>query len=110
MPELYSVLQEQGRRRGDAPAIWHCRGAAGSTQTTFRALAAAAAKFASCFHRHAAEAPIVPMLLGKSADCVAAMMGANGAGKAFACLNPKLRWPQVNQILQGLGQTIGLCD
>jgi acyl-CoA synthetase (AMP-forming)/AMP-acid ligase II len=73
-------------------------------------LAAAAARFTAAFAEQAGNSRIIPLLLPKSPDCVAAMIGAVGAGKAFACLNRKLRWPQIEGILQGIGPGLALTD
>jgi acyl-coenzyme A synthetase/AMP-(fatty) acid ligase len=107
---LFAQLQEQALRRPDAPAIVHSRGAGKSDATSFAQLAALARTFAAAFHRDAASAAIVPLFLGKSAQCVAAMIGAIGAGKAFACLNKKLRAPQLEAILKAIGPTCAMVD
>ena len=54
-------------------------------------LAAEADAFAQAFAQHASGARIVPILAGKSATTVAALLGAAASGHAAACLNPKLR-------------------
>src|SRR5580700_5047898 len=102
-PNLYAQLLDQAGRRAKMIALWHCRGGGQATPVTFGELTAVAQRFAGVFVEQTAPSPIIPLLLGKSPDCVAAMLGAVGAGKAFACLNRKLRWPQINGILQAIG-------
>ena len=55
-------------------------------------------------------ARIVPILAGKSATTVAALIGAAASGHAAACLNPKLRVPQVEQVLRAGKARVGVLD
>ncbi len=73
-------------------------------------MAELARRFASILHRDAAGAAVVPLFVGKSAECVAAMIGAIGAGKAFACLNKKLRAPQIQAILKDAQPVLAMTD
>ena len=79
-------------------------------ETTFCELAAEADAFAKAFAQHAPGAGIVPILAGKSATTVAALLGAAASGHAAACLNPKLRPPQVEQILSEGRATVAVVD
>src|SRR4029450_11339428 len=107
---LYTQLQEQAQRRPYARAMVHSRGAGKCDVTSFAQLATQARAFAAAFHHHADDAAIVPLFLGKCAECVAAMIGAIGAGKAFACLNKKLRAPQLNAILKDASPAVAMVD
>jgi acyl-CoA synthetase (AMP-forming)/AMP-acid ligase II len=53
---------------------------------------------------------VIPLCLAKTPDCIAAMFGALGAGRAFACLNQKLRPPQIERILNETQAPIALID
>lgn len=110
MNNLYVQLQEQARRQPDAVALWQCKPGGEAFATTYAMLSARSQHYATAFHCHAPDACIVPLLLGKSAECVAAMFGVIGAGKAFSCLNRKLRGPQQKSILHVIGPTLGICD
>ena len=50
------------------------------------------------------------MLLARTPDCIAAMLGALGAGCALSCVNQKLRPPQIERILVGTRTPIALID
>jgi acyl-CoA synthetase (AMP-forming)/AMP-acid ligase II len=78
--------------------------------TPYGALAAAARRMAHAFRAEVPEGKVIPLCLGKTPDCVAAMFGALGAGRAFACLNQKLRPPQVEKILRDTGAPVALID
>jgi acyl-CoA synthetase (AMP-forming)/AMP-acid ligase II len=79
-------------------------------QTTYRQLMAEADMFARALTRHARGARIVPILAGKSATTVAALLGAMAAGYPAACLNPKLRVPQVERILRAGNAPVAIID
>ncbi|OQW94230.1 MAG: hypothetical protein BWK79_06975 [Beggiatoa sp. IS2] len=110
MLNLFQQLQRHAGQRPHDIAIWHYESASKVTSTTFAELARAAEQFAQAFSYHTREAAIIPLYLSKSANCVAAMMGALGAGRAFACLNKKLRASQINQILKACSARLGLLD
>ncbi|MGA2500902.1 MAG: AMP-binding protein, partial [Tepidisphaeraceae bacterium] len=113
MANLYDQLQEQARTRPGKVAIEHCQGGGRAARMTFGELGAMAAQFAAALGREertSAAPGIVPIFMGKSPACVAAMIGAIGAGRAFACLNRKLRPPQLNAILQATGAGTALTD
>src|SRR5206468_4309412 len=52
----------------------------------------------------------VPIFMTKSPACVAAMFGALGACRAFACLNRKLRLPQLEKIFEVVRPEVALVD
>jgi acyl-CoA synthetase (AMP-forming)/AMP-acid ligase II len=79
-------------------------------ETTYRELVAEADLFARALAQHARGARIVPILAGKSATTVAALLGAMASGHPAACLNPKLRVPQVERILRGGDARIAVVD
>ena len=113
MANLYGQLQQQAQARRDNVAIVHRRGDGNTTRMTFGELGAMAARFASALgerQENAAAPAIVPIFMGKSPACVAAMLGAIGAGKAFACLNRRLRPPQIQAILAAIGHGTALTD
>lgn len=110
MLTLFQQLQKHAEHRPHDIAIWHYESASKVTSTTFAELATAAAQFAKAFAYHTPDTAIIPLYLSKSAQCVAAMIGALGAGRAFACLNKKLRAPQINQILKACAAKLALLD
>ncbi|MDB5321398.1 MAG: hypothetical protein JWN40_3029 [Phycisphaerales bacterium] len=110
MTDLLDQFHEHATRRPGAIALWHHHGSRASKATTFGELAREAQAFSAAIGTQAEGSAIIPMLLGKSADCVAAMLGALGAGKAFTCLNRKLRLPQISRIMESIGQTTALVD
>lgn len=78
--------------------------------TSFEALARSARRFASAFERRVPPGTIIPLALSRSAECIAAMLGAIGSGHAFACLSPKLRTPQIAGILEETRSPVALID
>ena len=87
------------------------RGSDGSyVETTYDKLASEAEDFAQAFARHASGGGIIPILAGKSATTVAALLGAAASGHAAACLNPKLRVPQLEQILSAGRVKVAVVD
>lgn len=110
MANLFNQLQQQSQLRPQKIALWHCTAAGKASSVTFAQLAERSRAFASALRRHLPAGAIVPLLLGKSPDCVAAMLGVLGAGMTFACLNRKLRTPQISAILQMARPPVALVD
>lgn len=66
--------------------------------------------FAAVFAEAMGRETIIPIVAGKSADAVAAMLGALASGNAFASLNRKLKLPQLNCIAEQGKFRFGLVD
>lgn len=109
MVELFERLQRHGREQGDRTALWRYRRGEYS-ETTYRELADHSSAFARAFAAELSEGQIIPMLMGRTADCIAAMLGALGAGCALSCVNQKLRPPQIERILVGTKTPVALID
>lgn len=109
MSELYERLQQHGRKQADRTALWRYRRGEFSP-TSYAELASKARAFANAFGAQLAEGQVIPMLLGRTPDCIAAMLGALGAGCALSCVNPKLRPPQIERILVGTKTPVALVD
>jgi acyl-CoA synthetase (AMP-forming)/AMP-acid ligase II len=108
--DLYRQLEAQATRYPERPAIRQRRSGGGYEITTYRQLAEKARRFAAALLDGAPEATVIPLYLRKSADAIAAAVGAAGAGKAFAWLNRKLRAPQLEAILEACGPSVLLAD
>jgi acyl-CoA synthetase (AMP-forming)/AMP-acid ligase II len=108
--DLLHRIREHAGRNAQAVAIVRRESDGSYAGTTYADLAAAAETFACAFAQHAGAARIVPILASKSATTVAAMVGAMAAGYAAACLNPKLRLPQVERILRVGAATVAVID
>jgi acyl-CoA synthetase (AMP-forming)/AMP-acid ligase II len=91
---LFARVLRHAAARPDAVALSRA-GEDGWRTVTRGALAGRARHFAAWLADAGAGGGVVPMLAPKSADLVAAMIGAGGAGAAFAPLNPRLALPQV---------------
>jgi acyl-coenzyme A synthetase/AMP-(fatty) acid ligase len=108
--DLLRRVRQNAQRDAAQVAIAH-RQFDGSYRTcTYGELADEAESFARAFARHAAGARIVPVLAGKSASTVGALIGAASSGHAAACLNPKLRAPQVEEVLRAGEAKVGVID
>ena len=83
MMDLWSQLQASAESRPAEIALRKV-GMEGCAITTYAQLCSDARRFGEIFQR-CEDATIVPILLPKSAECIAAMFGAMAAGKAFAC-------------------------
>lgn len=110
MPMLFEQVQRLARERPHHVAVWDRLPGGAYEATSYGALAQAARRFARAFADSLGEARFIPLCLARSADCIAAMLGAIGAGKAFICLNPKMRLHQVADILGATGASVVLVD
>ena len=110
MIDVLQCIRAHAQGNAQAVAIVRRESDGSYTETTFGELAAVAEAFAQAFVRHASGGRIVPILAGKSATTVAALIGAAASGHAAACLNPKLRLPQVEQVLRAGKAGVGVLD
>jgi acyl-CoA synthetase (AMP-forming)/AMP-acid ligase II len=110
LPTLFEQVQRHARERPHHVAVWNRLPGGQYEATSYSELAEAARRFAHAFADGLGEARFIPLCLARSAGCIAAMLGAIGAGKAFICLNPKLRLRQISDILGATGAPIVLVD
>lgn len=110
MATLFDRLQEHGAARADRPAVWQRRPDGPYEATAYGPLAASARRLANAFRARVPEGKVIPLCLAKTPDCIAAVFGALGAGRPFACVNQKLRPPQVERILNETTAPVALID
>jgi acyl-CoA synthetase (AMP-forming)/AMP-acid ligase II len=108
--EVLQTVREHAHRYAERVAVMHRQSDGSYLPCTFAQLAADADGFARAFATHAGYARIIPILASKSPTAVAAMLGAGSAGYAAACLNPKLRGPQVEHVLRAGNVRVGVID
>jgi acyl-CoA synthetase (AMP-forming)/AMP-acid ligase II len=107
---LFEQVQQHARERPHHIAVWNRLPDGQYEATSYSELAKAARRFAQAFADSLGEARFIPLCLARSASCIAAMLGAIGAGKAFICLNPKMRLHQVSDILEATRASVALVD
>ena len=110
MTSLYQHIQAHAEDKPDHEALRHRLPGGVYEAVTYGELAAKAQEYAAASVGATPDGAIVPMYASKSADLIAAMLGVLGAGRAFACLNRKLRLPQIETILDATQATIALVD
>jgi acyl-CoA synthetase (AMP-forming)/AMP-acid ligase II len=98
LPGLYEKVQAHAARYPSSPALLH-RTSGETKVTCYADLTKEASRFAAAFEASTPPNAIIPLYLSKSSTCVAAMVGALGAGRAFAYLNKKLRVPQLEDVV-----------
>jgi acyl-CoA synthetase (AMP-forming)/AMP-acid ligase II len=109
-PTLFSQVQQHAREQPHRVAVWNRLPGGQYEATSYSELAEAARRFAQAFADRCSEARFILLCLGRSASCIAAMLGAMGAGKAFICLHQKMRLRQVSDILEAAKASIVLVD
>jgi len=109
-PTLFSQVQQHARERPHHVAVWSRLAGGQYEATSYSELAEAARRFAQAFADSFNEARFIPLCLARSPSCIAAMLGAIGAGKAFICLHQKMRLRQVSDILETVRASIVLVD
>lgn len=110
MNDVLHRIRVHAARHAQAVAIVRRESDGSYVETTYGQLASEADVFARAFARHAVGGRIVPILAAKSAATVAAVIGAAASGRAAACLNPKLRAPQIERILDAGGSGVAVVD
>jgi acyl-coenzyme A synthetase/AMP-(fatty) acid ligase len=109
-PTLFEQVQQHAHERPHHVAVWHRLPGGQYEATSYGELAAAARRFAQAFADSFHEARFIPLCLARSPSCIAAMLGAIGAGKAFICLHQKMRPPQLSDILEAARAQVVLVD
>ena len=105
-----SLLENQAREQGTRVAV-SVRSADGQfVETTFAELLARACSFAALFEQRTEVGQVIPLCVARGADAVAAMLGALIVGRAFCCVNQKLRIPQIEHILAATGSPCAVID
>jgi len=79
MSRIFDHLEQHARTQGDRPALWAKRFDGGYDSVTWTQLAERARRFAAACASWVDEGRVLPLLLGKSPACVAAMLGTLGA-------------------------------
>src|SRR5262245_8986893 len=110
LPTLFHQVQRHAQERPNQVAVWNRLPGGQYEATSYSELAAAARHFAHVFADSLSEARFIPLCLARSTRCLAAMLGALGAGKAFVCVSPKMRPHQVADMLQATGAVTVLVD
>jgi acyl-CoA synthetase (AMP-forming)/AMP-acid ligase II len=110
LPTLFEQVQQHARERPNHVAVWNRLPGGQYEATSYSELAKAARRFAQALADSRSEARFIPLCLARSASCIAAMLGAIGAGKAFICLNQKMRLHQVSDTLEATKASIALVD
>lgn len=110
MCSFYETVQQFAADRPDGVAVRRVLTGGGCETVTYGQLAKRARQFADAFDAHARDAAIVPLYLTKSPDGIAAMLGANGAGKAFAWVHHRMRGTPLSRILKSIASPIALID
>jgi acyl-CoA synthetase (AMP-forming)/AMP-acid ligase II len=110
MDDILQRIRAHARRSAQAVAIARRESDGSYTETTFGQVATDSEAFAQAFASHAPGNGIVPILAAKTAATVAALFGASASGHVAACLNPKLRVPQVERILHAGMAQVGVLD
>ena len=110
MNDIYTRLQEHARLTPDKPAVWEYVGNSEFRCVSRGELAGQAEVLAAKFRQEVEPGHAIPILMGRTATCVAAILGALGAGLPFSCINPKYRGPQIECILTSLGSPLVLAE
>lgn len=105
------LRERLGRRlcAGD-DAVAVCRRAPGGdfVETTYAQLAAQARRLAASLAGDGGG--IVPLLVGRSAASIAAMLAVLDTGRAFSFVNPRYRGPQIERILDACRSPLAVID
>lgn len=104
------VVEEHARVRGEKIAVSSRLANGAYAEFTFAQLSEQVQTFASLFERETEVGAIIPMCLSRGHDAVAAIFGALVSGRAFCCVNPKLRAPQIEHIVAATGAACSLID
>lgn len=107
---LFEIVARHAKESGAKIAISKWVSGRGFLETSYGELLRKAERFARVCKEATSEPSIVPMLVGRSADSVAFMLGTVATGRPFCFLSPKYRAPQVAAVLEATGSRICVVD
>lgn len=113
MENLFEVVARHAERSASKTAVSKWKTGGTFVETSYGELLRAAKKFAVVLARLATEPAtgrMVPMLVGKSADSIAAMLGTIATCRPFSFLNTKVRGPQIAKVLDATAAPICVVD
>jgi acyl-CoA synthetase (AMP-forming)/AMP-acid ligase II len=111
MTNLFERVARYAERASAKIAVSRWRpGSTSFVQTSYGELLRKAETLAALLAELTAEQSMVPMLVGKSADGIAAMLGAVATRRPFSFLNTRCRGPQVAAILEATGARACVID
>jgi acyl-CoA synthetase (AMP-forming)/AMP-acid ligase II len=98
MTDLYEAIGQHAAS-GSKTAVARWIPGRGFVETSYAELFRTATSLAAHFARQTTPGTIIPMVVGKTAESIAAMLGALASGRAFSFINPKYRGPQIATVL-----------
>ncbi len=113
MDNLFTLVARHAERSPSKIAVSKWKPGGAFVETSYGELFRTAKKFAALLARLAPAPPpgqMLPMLVGKSADSIAAMLGAIATRTPFSFLNTKSRGPQVAKVLEATGAPVCVVD
>jgi serine O-acetyltransferase len=103
LTNAFEALRQNARARPDARALSYVDEHGAAVHLSYAALFAAACRARAHLTHTLAEDEPVLILARRTPDTVALMLGAIGAERAFSCINPRWRWPQLSRVLARTG-------
>jgi long-chain acyl-CoA synthetase len=113
MENLFALVARHAQQSAAKTAISKWSPGATFVETSYAELFRRAQRFAAWLAHGAPDqprAPMLPLLVGKSADSIAAMLGAVATGRPFCFLNTKIRGPQIAAVLDATNAPICVVD
>lgn len=110
MNHIFDEFKKGARRAPDKVALWEDRRKGQFRRVTREELLRMSMAFRREFERSTAPDAMIPIYLERTAECVAAILGAIAASRGFVPINRKLRGPQVECIVRLLACPYVLSD
>jgi acyl-coenzyme A synthetase/AMP-(fatty) acid ligase len=103
MRDILAALARRARSGPAQPAIVHVKAGGAPSVVTAGELAGQVVSIHAALPDAAERAPVVPIFQHRSAGCVALMLAVAAQGRAFSCLNTRLKPVQVMSIMEEAG-------
>ena len=110
MEDLFERVVRHADQLAAKVAISKWKPGAACVETSYAELGRRAKRLAASLARRTAEQTMVPLLVGKSADSIAAMLAVIAARRTFCFLNTKLRGPQIAAVLDAAASPACVVD
>ncbi|MFI5364212.1 MAG: class I adenylate-forming enzyme family protein [Candidatus Binatia bacterium] len=110
MEDLFERVVRHADQLAAKVAIAKWKPGAACVETSYAELGRRAKRLAASLARLTAEQAMVPLLVGKSADSIAAMLGVIATRRTFCFLNTKLRGPQIAAVLDAAASPACVVD
>jgi acyl-CoA synthetase (AMP-forming)/AMP-acid ligase II len=110
MENLFELVRRHAEQSADKIAVAKWSPGSGCAETAYGELLRKVNSFTGLLAQLTPQQPMIPMLVGKSADSIACMLAAIALGRRFCFVSTKYRGPQIAAVLAAADSPVCIVD